>query len=149
VLTFRFPVFSVAWLLALLCAACGSDAQVDAPDGERAAPTTVEGGRVIIVAPPATALSMSDEAYADWAAYLNEFAAEHPELRFERIERGELEEALPDPPQLSEEYAAIFVRTDGTAAFYDGIILEPFVYDEGADFLAGRVSEPEFLEVLE
>lgn len=148
-LTLRLPVFLPAGLLALLCVACGPDAEVGAPEEERGAPARAEGARVIVVAPPENAASMSDEAYADWAAYLNDFAAEHPELRFERIVREALDEALADPPQLSEEYAAIFVRSDGRAAFYDGMILEPFVYDEGADFVAGRVSIPEYLELRE
>src|SRR5690606_33351486 len=106
-------------------------------------------GVVIVVAPPADDASMSDEAYADWAAYLNEFAAEHPELRFERVETGQLPERMPDAPRLSGEYAVIFVRGEGGAAYYDGMIFEPFVYEEGADFVAGRVSEPEYLELLE
>ena len=86
----RVPVFSLAWLLALFCIACRPDVQIGAPEEERRAPARIEGGHVIVVAPPEDAASMSDEAYADWAAYLNDFAAEHPELRFERVERAAL-----------------------------------------------------------
>ena len=63
----RLPVFSLAWLLALFCIACRPDVQIGAPEEERRAPARIEGGHVIVVAPPEDAASMSDEAYADWA----------------------------------------------------------------------------------
>lgn len=135
---------SFGWLL--LCA-CSQHSLPAGDDGAGVA-NAAEIGRVLVVAPPTTDASLSDEAYADWAAYLNDFAAEHPEITFQRIEPEQLRKELANAPALSGKYATIFIRSDGMAAFYDGMILEPFVYEEGADFLAGRVSAPQYLELL-
>lgn len=75
------------------------------------------------------------EAYADWAHYLNEFAAEHRNYDIVAMERPEFEQLLAAPPPLDNGYATIFVRSDGDSVVYDGAILEPFVYDAGVAFL--------------
>lgn len=74
------------------------------------------------------------EAYADWAAYLNDFAAAHGNYAVVAMERVEAEQLLAAPP-LENGYATIFIRSGGAALIYDGPILEPFVYDAAVAFL--------------
>jgi len=104
--------------------------------------------KVIVVAPQDADEDPSDEAYADWAAYLNDFAEAHPELKFQTVDSEELSNVTDTPPPLREPFATLFVRPDGTTAYYDGMIFEPFVYDEGARFLAAQ-EVPGQLEYLE
>jgi hypothetical protein len=134
-------VLSVGFLVA-----CEADSQAEVAD-----PQETAKARVIIVTPPTTEADMSNEAYADWAAYLNEFSAAHPEFEFLTMTRESFQENTEPSLVINKEHAVLFLRSDAKAALFDGRILESFVYDEGAAFLASDTAslELDYLQVLE
>jgi hypothetical protein len=83
------------------------------------------------------------EAYADWAAYLNDFAAAHDDFAVLAMDRAEASQVLAQPPALENGYATIFVRPGDGAILYDGPVLEEIVYDAAASFL-GAAGDGQF-----
>lgn len=76
-----------------------------------------------------------DETDADWAHYLNEFAAGHGRYEIVAMSAAEARDLLAEPPPLEEFYATIFVRSAKSAVIYDGPVLEESVYDAAAQYL--------------
>jgi hypothetical protein len=76
-----------------------------------------------------------DETDADWAHYLNEFAAGHADYAIVALDAAAAETLLAAPPPLEDYYATIFVRADGEAVIYDGPVLETAVYKAAAAYL--------------
>ena len=79
--------------------------------------------------------SSESEAAADWAAYLNDFAAGHDRYRTLAIDAAQARELLAAPPNLDDFYATIFVRAPDSAIIYDGPVLETAVYDAAVAYL--------------
>jgi hypothetical protein len=107
-------------------------------------------GRPVVLA-LAQDLSTADsdgETAADWAAYLNDFAAGHAGYKTVAMDAAEARELLAEPPPLEDFYATIFVRAADSAVIYDGPVLETSVYDAAAVYLddpAGTF-DPELFE---
>lgn len=67
------------------------------------------------------------EAYADWAAYLNDFkSTTGEEFKFHRIERDELKSTIPDISNISEY--SVFIKKGFPSYLYKDFIVEPQVY---------------------
>lgn len=88
------------------------------------------------------------ETAADWAEYLNAFAADHAGYKTVTMDAAEARELLAEPPALEDFYATIFVRTPGSAIIHDGPVLETSVYDAAAAYLDDPVGtfDPELFE---
>ncbi len=76
-----------------------------------------------------------DETDADWAHYLNEFAAGHRGFEIVAMSATDARDLLAEPPPLEGFYATIFARSAKSAVIYDGAVLEPSVYAAGAAYL--------------
>jgi hypothetical protein len=69
----------------------------------------------------------STEAYADWAAYLNDFKADaSAAFYFQRTDAEALKSVLPDIPDATE--FSVFLKKGMPAYLYEGLIVEPRVY---------------------
>jgi hypothetical protein len=88
------------------------------------------------------------ETAADWATYLNDFAAEHAGYRAVAMDAAQARELLAEPPPLEDFYATIFVRAADSAVIYDGPVLETSVYDAAAAYLEDPAGtfDPELFE---
>jgi hypothetical protein len=87
----------------------------------------------LVVAWPAG--DSESEAYADWAAYLNDFAAAHGGFAVVAMDAAEAAQVLAAPLALDNGYATIFARSADSAILYDGPVLEEIVYDAAAQYL--------------
>jgi hypothetical protein len=88
------------------------------------------------------------ETAADWAEYLNAFAADHVGYKTVAMDAADASELLAEAPPLGNFYATIFVRAADNAVIYDGPVLESSVYDAAAAYLddpAGTF-DPELFE---
>jgi hypothetical protein len=93
---------------------------------------------VLIVSHAATNKDLASEAYADWAACLNEFVAEQREtFRFVRITPKDLKAIFGGRAPVTQPFATVFIRNASGAIYYDGMIHEPAVYRAAAEFLSG------------
>lgn len=126
-------------LCALLLLAAGVAAAHAGGDEGRAAVIrdALAAGQPIVLAIAAQfpAAGAEGETYADWAAYLNEFAGRHDGFAIMAVDGAEAAELLAAPPPLADGYATVFARDAGSAIVYEGPILESFVYDAAAAYL--------------
>jgi len=76
-----------------------------------------------------------DETDADWAHYLNDFAAAHGRYKIVALSAAEARKLLTQVPPLEDYYATIFIRSTSSAVIYDGPVLEKSVYDAAAAYL--------------
>ena len=99
---------------------------------------------VVVVSRAASASDMRSEAYADWAAYLNEFAADH-RGKFEilRVRPRDLKRLFANGTPIRQRFATIFFRDQKNAVYYDGMIHERSVYQAAATFLSGQDTGPD------
>jgi hypothetical protein len=122
--------------LAVLLGAAGA-ASADG-DGSKAAAVRdalAAGQPVVLALAQELPTGEGDETDADWAYYLNEFAAAHGRYKIVAMDAAEARSLLATPPTLDDYYATIFVRSPDSAVIYDGPVLETAVYKAAADFL--------------
>jgi hypothetical protein len=94
---------------------------------------------VLVISPPASATDRGSESYADWAEYLNNFSKAHrSEFQFVKAASGELKTLFVTNTSIKERFAVVFFKNDHDARYYDGMILEPFVYGFAASYLLGK-----------
>jgi hypothetical protein len=94
---------------------------------------------VVVVSRPATVFDMRSEAYADWAAYLNEFAADQQgKVEVLRLKQNDLKRLLANSTPIKHRFSTIFFRDEKNAVYYDGMIHERSVYLAAAAFLSGQ-----------
>jgi hypothetical protein len=132
-----------ALLAALLVWSAIAPARADA---RRALQASLDAGKpvVLVVSRPATAADMRSEAYADWAGYLNDFAADHRgRFTFLKVEPGGLKRLFAESTPIKEPFATIFIRSRNRALYYDGMIFDRVFYRFAADFLAGKDGAPD------
>jgi hypothetical protein len=94
------------------------------------------GRRFVIVVEP-RANPDSSEAYADWAGYLNDFAASEKRLRIIKLTARRYSQMV-TAPKLSRPYDTLFVRDADHALLYRGMILEPQIYSIGAAYMKAK-----------
>jgi hypothetical protein len=95
---------------------------------------------VLVVSPAAAKKNAASEAYADWATYLNDFAAERRgTFRFVRVTPKDLKAIFARNP-VTRPFATIFIKDPRSAIYYDGMIHEPAVYRAAVAFLSGADS---------
>jgi hypothetical protein len=99
---------------------------------------------VVVVSRAGTASDMRSEAYADWASYLNEFAADH-RGKFEvlKVTPGDLTRLFASGTPIKHRFATIFFRDEKNAVYYDGMIHERSVYQVAVAFLSGQGAGPD------
>jgi hypothetical protein len=127
----RAIFFALALLGTGAAAAGGAEDKVQAIRDALAAGTPV----VLAVAAELPTGDSESETYADWAAYLNDFAAAHSGFAIMAMDKQEASRLLAEPPALENGYATIFVRSADSAILYDGPVLEEIVYDAAASYL--------------
>ena len=93
------------------------------------------GRCVVVVVRPAKA--DSDEAYADWAEYLNDFAARERSVKIVKLSQHRYSE-LVIAPKLNRPYDTLFLRDKENALLYRGMILEPDVYRAGKAYMIAK-----------
>jgi hypothetical protein len=125
------------FVLALFTLAGGSAPAGGQDDKVQAVRDAVAAGRpvVLALAQELPTGDGGDETDADWAHYLNEFAAGHEGYEIVAIDAAEAAALLAAPPPLENYYATIFVRSPKSAIIYDGPVLETAVYKAGASYL--------------
>jgi hypothetical protein len=124
----------------LLLAGIFLNAEAASAESVTAARRILSAGRptVLIVAPQPAAANRASEGYADWAAYLNDFAAERRgTFRFVRVTPKALRAIFAASTPMTHPFATIFIRDARNAVFYDGMIHEPQVYRSAIAFLSG------------
>ena len=94
-------------------------------------------GRSIVVVVQPSPKPGYDEAYADWAAYLNEFAAREKSVKIVMLSQRRYSE-LVTAPKLSRPYNTLFLRAAKNALLYRGMILEPDVYRIGMAYMTAK-----------
>ncbi len=96
------------------------------------------GVGVVLVVTSARQPDPADEAYGDWAEYLNRFSARaDPAIRIIKTTAAEYRNILAAPP-LTSDFATLFIRDPKHALQYDGMILEPQVYLRGQAYVLRR-----------
>jgi len=116
--------------LAGLCLVATGCAVARAPVG-----SSLPAGPAMIVVAPDPAPDAESEAYADWAGYLNDFAAEKPAgLAIIRMTPSRWQRLA---VAAKEDYATVFVRRDGVAMLHPGKLLDPQIYPAGAAWALG------------
>jgi hypothetical protein len=94
-------------------------------------------GAVLVVA-SARRPSPADEAYSDWAEYLNNFSSRAaPVIRIINTTAAEYRNIVA-APLLKTEFATLFIRDRDHVLQYDGMILEPQIYLLGQSYLLGH-----------
>jgi hypothetical protein len=123
--------------LALLVLAAGASPAGEGDDKAQAVRDALAAGQPVVLALARQLPSGEggDETDADWAHYLNEFAAGHGRYKIVAMDAAEAGALLAAPPPLEEYYATLFVRSADSAVIYDGPVLEAAVYRAAADFL--------------
>ena len=84
----------------------------------------------------------TDEADADWAAYLEDFREDRPEASI-RFAPPETCRALTAADACNAPYTTLFLNAEGEALLYEGRIVEPQVYGHAAAALLGGEMTPE------
>jgi len=80
----------------------------------------------------------TDEAYADWAEYLNAFRSQTaPAVKIVKVTALQYPELIVEP-KLKDQYITLFIRDAEHVLLYDGMILEPQVYRLGLAYLQGH-----------
>jgi hypothetical protein len=76
-----------------------------------------------------------NETYADWAEYLNAFRAQtDSRIKIVKVTALQYPELIIEPKP-KDKYATLFVRDSEHGLLYDGMILEPQVYQLGLAYL--------------
>jgi hypothetical protein len=129
-------VLAALWLLA-------SSAGASAGARASRAAALPAGPAVVIVAPAKPgAADMESEAYADWAEYLNAFAATKPAgLKLVRMTSARWRQVVRAPVP-SDSYATLFLRRDGSVLMHDGMVIEAEAYGTGAAWASGGPAAP-------
>lgn len=115
-------------------------------DARRALEESLAAGKpaVLIVSRPVTATDRRSEAYADWAGYLNDFAADHRgEFTFVKVAPSRLKRLFAESAPIKQPFATVFIRNRNDALYYDGMIVDRVIYRVAADYLAGKEGAPE------
>lgn len=122
----------VAGLSLLASAGCAAPAQT-----VRSAAALPAGAALVAIAPDSPPRAdLESEAYADWAAYLDDYVAAKPAtLGFARVSAARWM-ALARSPAMPG-YATVFLRPDGQALVYRGMVLDLAVYQAGAAWALG------------
>lgn len=96
------------------------------------------GPALVVVAPDRpTRTELGSEAYADWAATLDDYSAAKPaRLRIVRVS-AERWRRLFVRPAMPARYAAVFLRADGQALVRSGRVLDPPIYEAGGAWALG------------
>jgi hypothetical protein len=93
---------------------------------------------VLAVAPTPHRNTGDDEAYGDWASYLEAFTSHAgPDIKILKVTPTAVSQLLSEP-RLAETYATLFLRDRDHALVYDGMALEPGVYSAGLAYLANK-----------
>ena len=101
--------------------------------------SALKAGPAILVIRPSDKPDTS-EAYADWAGYLNDFAAKEKSLKIVKLTVSRYAE-LVKYPKLTGPYATLFVRDAADAWLYRDMILEPGIYVVGKTYLTSKSSQ--------
>lgn len=77
----------------------------------------------------------ADEAYGDWAEYLNSFSS-HADRRVKiiKLTPRQYTETMADP-KLKGGFATLFIRDRAHVLLYNGKILEPQIYELGQSYM--------------
>jgi hypothetical protein len=122
------------------CAMVPPQSNGQSPDSTRKEIETALHDRkpMVLVVAPAGQKQDEDEAYADWAEYLNQFKGHaDPSLRIKKLTLLRFRRLFVQP-KIKGPYAAIFVRDLDHVLVYDGMIVEPKVYKIASDYLKGN-----------
>jgi hypothetical protein len=122
-------------LLAFIALAGRASADGDASKVQAVRDALAAGRPVVLALAKELPGDDGDETDADWAFYLNEFAAGHRGYEIVAMSAAEARELLAEVPPLEEFSATIFARSAKSAVIYDGAVLEPSVYAAGAAYL--------------
>jgi hypothetical protein len=129
----------------LLAAAGFAFCQTPAQPKQRTEPrneivAALKTGRSMVVVVQPRARDESREAYADWAEYLNDFAAQDKSVRIIKLTPWRYSE-LVTAPKLSRPYNTLFLRDAGHALLYRGMILEPEIYRIGKAYMTAKPAD--------
>ena len=129
----------------MVCCLHVADAQGRRPAVSRAdlqATLKAEKGFVLTVSPAATP-SATDEAYADWASYLNIFATTTgAKTKILKLSSSRYKGKIAGP-RLSHPFATLFVLDERHILIYDGTVLEPAIYELGLAYISHRPFDQE------
>jgi hypothetical protein len=143
---FRASRFAV--LAALAAMALALSQTTSAPQGKPQPANEIgaalKSGRPFMLVVQPSGKPGTSEAYADWAEYLNEFAAREKSVKILKLRQSRYSE-LVTSPKLTRPYNTIFLRDAGHALLYRGMILEPDVYRIGQAYMAAK-SKPEAIQ---
>lgn len=90
---------------------------------------------VLVVTGDSQKAADTNEAYADWAEYLNAFRVQtDPRIKIVKVTALQYPELIVEPKP-KDKYATLFVRDAEHVLLYDGMILEPQVYQLGLAYL--------------
>jgi hypothetical protein len=96
------------------------------------------GMGVVLVVVGAGHPDPADEAYGDWANYLNNFSSRaDPAVRIVKTTAAEYRRIIA-APALKDEFATLFIRDPAHTLQYDGMILEPQIYLLGQNYALRR-----------
>jgi hypothetical protein len=142
-------VFARGWLLALamlLLGCMASPAPSTAGGTSTSLAAALKGGKpfILVVSPanPPQAV-LESEAYGDWAAALAAFQTRLPDgLTLVTASPADYQRAVRSPA-IEDGFATLFVGGRGRALIHQGRILDPFLYDCGANYLRSLPTCPE------
>jgi hypothetical protein len=133
------------WLLlvsTLLLAGPGRAAEIATASPAELIAELDRGNPIVIVVWNETAPKSTDESYGDWADTLNNFAA-RADGRVKIIKMAALAYRLAVvAPRISGQFATLFVRNLQNTLLYQGMILEPQVYQLGQNYILAQTESP-------
>jgi hypothetical protein len=108
--------------------------------------TALDAGKpfVLVVSPAKPdAATLESEAYGDWASGLAAFQTRAPDGITVVTASAEDYAREIAKPAVEDGFATLFVNGGGRALIHQGLLLDPFLYDCGANFLRKLPSCPE------
>jgi hypothetical protein len=96
---------------------------------------------VLVVSPTGRKQNDADESYADWADGLNDFAAHAgADIKILKVTPLRLTQLMLQP-KVKGDFATLFIRDPEHALVYDGMVVEPKVYEIGLAYLKHHPDE--------
>jgi hypothetical protein len=132
-------------LVALLlgCAAAPQPAAADNPEKATALTAALDAGKpfILVVSPadPGQAV-LESESYGDWASALAALQARAPSGLPVVTASSEEYGAAIGSPAVTDGFATLFVNGRGRALLHQSRLVDPFLYDCGANYLRGKPS---------
>jgi len=99
----------------------------------------LDGGQAIIVYYMENN-DKTDEQYADWSAYLNDFAAAHAKLYKVYAADESINATLEQHKLNSRQNYTLFMKRGSPSYFYSGVIVEPAVYTAVDNTYSGKAA---------